>query len=105
MTIYQRKSQWKIGLLIFAMLIVGASILYTNFLARKLANEERKKIELWANAIQEMDRLPVNSSNFDVSFLSSFIKDNTTIPVILTDGKGRITGSKNFDDPFALKFA
>jgi len=98
MTIYQRKSQWKVGLVIFAMLIVGASILYTNFLARKLANEERKKIELLAKAIQEMDRLPVNSSNFDVSFLSSFIKDNNTIPVILTDGKGRITGSKNFDD-------
>ncbi len=95
MTIYQRKSQWKIGLLIFAMLIVGASILYTNFLARKLEQEERKKIELWANAIQEMNRVPVNSANFDVSFLSSFIRDNNTIPVILTDGTGRITGSKN----------
>ena len=37
-----------------AVLIGGSSLLYTNFLVNKLDLEERKKIELWAEATDQL---------------------------------------------------
>jgi hypothetical protein len=45
MNIYEQKNTWKTILLITLLLIIITSILYTNFLAGKLAKEERKKME------------------------------------------------------------
>ena len=49
MNIYRQTQYWKILLIGLLTLIVIATILYSNYLAEKLAGEERKKIELIAN--------------------------------------------------------
>ncbi|HNL06329.1 MAG TPA: hypothetical protein PKH93_02075, partial [Chitinophagales bacterium] len=56
MDIYEQKWQWKFGLLIAALLITSASLLYTNILARQLAKEERRKMQVWANALKQMSK-------------------------------------------------
>ena len=53
MSIYSKKQQWKL-ILFVAVLIGGSSLLYTNFLVNKLDLEERKKIELWAEATDQL---------------------------------------------------
>src|SRR5271157_5734581 len=95
MNIYRRKQIWKTILLSTALIIGGASLLYTNKLVRKLSNEEKKRVELWAKATQQLGN--VSDNNVDISFLSDVIQNNTTIPVILTDDKDKINNFRNLD--------
>ncbi len=67
---------------------------YTNDLFEKLEHEERKKGELWANGMKKLTTL---RGNEDVSFIFEVIKNNETVPVILTDEKGEIISSRNLD--------
>jgi two-component system, sporulation sensor kinase D len=91
---YEIKRLVKWLLLFFAFLIGFLSLWYTNSLVDKLKDQEREKIETWANAT----RL-IASPDYvgDYSFLFEIIEDNTTIPVILTDADGHIINSRNLD--------
>ncbi len=95
MNIYQRKLRFKYILLIFAILIGTESLWYTNRLVEQLAKEERKKVEMWADATS----LLVNSDPSDRSsiFLIDIISDNETIPVIIVDENGSVIYSRNID--------
>lgn len=106
MNIYRRKQVWKTILLVFALGIGVASLLYTNRLVRRLSNEEKKKVALWAEASQRLAN--PNDVNGDFSFEFKIILDNTTIPVILADEKDNIINHRNIDslkesDPDYLK--
>jgi len=50
--IYSRKALWKRILVIFALVIVGVSFFYSSRLVGELSQEERKKVKLWADAIE-----------------------------------------------------
>lgn len=95
MNIYTQKQRWKILLLIAALLIGTASLWYTNRLVKKLSEEERKKIELWAEATRRLaDMTEINS---DINFLSNVISNNNTIPVIWADDKFEVISYRNLD--------
>lgn len=89
---YESKIWWKRFFFIAALLIGAFSLWYTNTLVKVLANEEDKKIKLWANAT----RLLIKGEG-DINFLLDIAKDNTTIPIILIDDKGNINATKNLD--------
>ena len=95
MNIYYRNTIWKLALLVFAVFIGLSSLLYTENLVKRLKTEERKKVELWAEAT----RLLINSSDSSeyLPFLSSINENNSTNPVILTDGADNIISARNFD--------
>ncbi len=99
MNIYQRKYRWKLLLIIAATIIVGISIWYTNDLGREIAQQERKKVELWANATKYFISA---EGNTDLSFISEVLRSNTTVPVILTDNYGNIIAHRNLDSAKAL---
>jgi K+-sensing histidine kinase KdpD len=82
--IYLKKRRWKLLLLLGAVVIGVASLMYTNWLTEKLSEEERKKVILWAEATQRLasDNLPLES---DISLIEMIIDDNTTIPLILVN--------------------
>jgi signal transduction histidine kinase len=90
---------WKTYLSVIALLIVTASLYYTNKLARKLADEERKKVEQLAGALKT---LATSNNNQETAFASNIIEQNTTIPLIITDDKDRIKDSKNIDTTNSL---
>jgi signal transduction histidine kinase len=94
MNIYEQKNTWKTILLITLLLIIITSILYTNFLAGKLAKEERKKMELLADVYKLLN---ATSGNVDLGFMFHIIESNETVPLILTDETGTIIGHKNLD--------
>jgi signal transduction histidine kinase len=93
--IYYRNTIWKLALLVFAVIIGLCSLLYTENLVNQLKAEERKKVELWAEATRQMINSPDSTQN--QVFLYSIIENNSTIPVILTDGSDRIISSVNID--------
>jgi hypothetical protein len=126
MNIYTQKQNWKIALGAAAIVIVIASLAYTNYLIKQIANDERSKIKIWAGAIQKKARLvkytnelfdkikseerkrveiwaeaskmlTISESSADLNFYLNVLDNNTTIPVILADDKGNITSWKNID--------
>lgn len=94
MSIPWNKNVWKLTLFLFAILIGVSSFIYTSSLVKSLKAEERRKVEMWAEAT----RLIISSdSSQNLEFLSSISTEgNTTIPVILTDGHDNIIDSRNF---------
>ena len=93
MSIYSKKQQWKLILFFVAVLIGGSSLLYTNFLVNKLDLEERKKIELWAEATDQLANSGMGPINNVLA--TRIIQENSTIPIILTNEVGEIIGSRN----------
>jgi K+-sensing histidine kinase KdpD len=81
-------------LLLFAIMTGLGSLIYTRFLVNILKNEERIKVEQWAEAT----RLISQPDSSHTEFLSSIIENNISVPVILTDEADTIIGSKNFDE-------
>ena len=99
MNIYTRKQRWKFILLVIALLIGVGSLLYTNQLVKKLSEEEKKKVELWAEATRQIS--DINTKPEDISFTLSVLTNNTTVPVILTDEKKLIISTRNLDSLLA----
>lgn len=101
MNIYSQKQQWKIFLLFAAMLIAVASSWYTDKLVKALSEEEKKKVELWAEGTKKLADIELEPC--DISFLFDVIKNNKTVPVILTDEQGRPISYRNLDSVKATK--
>jgi two-component system, sporulation sensor kinase D len=96
MDLYSKKQRWKMALVLLALAIGIGSLLYTNRLVEELAEEERGRVELWAKGTKFL----ANSadSDADLSFVFDVIKDNTTIPIILTDDDKNVISARNFDE-------
>ena len=94
MKIFHYKTLWKLLLLLFAVFIGLGSLIYTEYLVSKLKVEERKNVQLWAEATRLIS-LPDTSQN--VEFLSTIIETNNTVPVILTDESDSIISARNFE--------
>jgi signal transduction histidine kinase len=90
-----RYLNWKGIITLVALLIVSATLLYTNSLAKKLAEEEKMKVEIWAEGIKSL----ASSNADDISFYNLVISSNSTIPVIMVDEEGNIIENsyKNLD--------
>ncbi len=92
MNIYKKKQLWKVFLLIGAFIIAFASLLYTNSLVKRLANEESKKVELIAEATKRLI-----SETGDITFYHDIILGNSTVPVILVDDEENVITWRNLD--------
>lgn len=95
MSIYSRKQWWKFFILLIAISIGVSSLYYTSVLVKKLSIEERKKIELWAEATKQLGEADISEKDF--SFLLQVIQNNNTVPVILTDSMPNILSYRNLD--------
>jgi len=89
------KSYRRLVLLLLAIAIGAGSLWYTRDLVDVLEREERNKVELWAKATR---MIVMADSEQDLDFFFSITGNNTTVPVILTDGDDNIISSVNFDE-------
>ncbi len=106
MNIYKKKIRWKFFLFLCAAVIGVGSLWYTNNLVKKLAVEERKKVELWAKATSLIPKTDIKGESLD--FLFSVVQFNETVPVILVDQDTNILMYRNLDttkvsNPFYLQ--
>lgn len=79
-----------------AVLIGVGSLMYTNWLTRKIEQEERNKVELWAKATEHIS----NGQNLDseyLNFLLEITSKNTTIPLIIVNKDGSINSDANIN--------
>jgi signal transduction histidine kinase len=87
--------RWKFLLFMLAVAIGFSSLYYTNKLVKELKVEEKKKVQLWAGAIQQVTDLDQTSG--DYGFVFDVIENNTTVPVILLNEDSVVVASRNID--------
>lgn len=85
---------WKTGLAVIAIAIVSGTIFYSQFLAKKIAQEERLKVEEWVEAGKLLVNDPTGMSDKLVSII---VTQNKSIPIIVTDEKNNILDHVNLD--------
>jgi len=85
--LYNDKSQSKIIVLLIALMIGGASVLYTNYIVSRLAEHERQEIELYAKALEIITSTASDDDEgIAINFITEqIIKRNDMIPAIVTD--------------------
>ena len=81
------------------MIIGISSLWYTNRLVKRLSAEERKKVELWAEATRQ---LATAEASTDLTFILKVIIDNQTVPVILADKDDNVISFVNLDSAKAM---
>jgi len=114
MNLYSNKQRWKVILLILALIIAGITLWYTNQIADRIRLEEKLKVKLWSEAIQQRAQL-VNYTQalfedlrreerekadrlanayriindppdaMDLTFVTEYLWSNKTIPVLIFD--------------------
>lgn len=124
MNIYQQKQRWKWWLAATAMGIVLASLWYSSKIVKKISDDEREKVRLWAEAVQKNAGLVKTTNDLfnkmkveerkkvelyaaatkeltrdapDLSFALRVLQDNNTVPVIIVTNEGKIGGKRNLD--------
>ena len=109
---------------IVALLLIAASLWYTNRLVKSIAEQETRQVKMWAaameqhavmmqsteeffNKVSEQEQLRVDllanayrriidiSYNENTAIYLDIIRNNISIPLVLTDGKGHIMSSNN----------
>lgn len=87
-----RIRQVKIFLVVAAILIAVASMLVSRYLTRDLAEQERSKMQVWAEAVKS---LSAADENTDLSLVLKVLDENHTIPVVVLDNDGTVTEYRN----------
>ncbi|MFY7839913.1 MAG: sensor histidine kinase, partial [Lacibacter sp.] len=85
---------WRTLLALVAILIVTGTIFYSNYLAGKIAVEERQKVEQWVEAGRFLIYAPVDA---DTKLPSLIRNEQKSIPIIETDEKDSIVSYINID--------
>ena len=95
MNTYSLRTKKNFSLLVFFIAIGVCSLLYTNYLVQKLSEEERKKIELFAEIYRLINEADAIDANLDLYL--RVMENNTTIPVIIVGQNQRFKFSRNID--------
>lgn len=82
--------------LTLSVLLIALFLFFSNRLVQSLANEERAKMEIWADAYRQ---LLLADDNADMTIELKVMASNTTIPVFYTDEEGVLMGSSNLEIP------
>ena len=90
---------WRTGLAVIAIAIISGTIFYSNYLAKKIAAEERLKIAQWVEAVKDISNPNVLPTNLSGKIL---IENNRDIPMIAVNEKDSIFETNNLDS-FRIK--
>ena len=85
---------WRTGLALIAIAIVSGTIFYSQYLAGKIARDEKQKVEEWVEATK---LLLYDTTGLSDKLVSIIIAENNTVPIIVTDEKGHILDHVNLD--------
>ncbi len=124
MEFYSKKTRWKVFLAVIGILIIAASLFFTNQLVNEFAKNERDNVKLWARTVHRKVRLVKytdmlfkqlrqsekqkaelladvyrrllsNNDSQDQGFYLKILNQNDNIPVVIVNDKGKIVSSRN----------
>lgn len=95
---YDRKRLGKAMFFLVSLTAIIIFLLLSNNLVKSLANQERDRMKIWADATQRLVR---QAEGTDIEFLLTIIEQNNSIPVMVTDEDGNIQEYRNYNLPDA----
>ncbi|MBQ8360510.1 MAG: HAMP domain-containing histidine kinase [Bacteroidaceae bacterium] len=87
-----RVKQVKFVLILIAVVIAILSLGVSHFLVQDLSREEKRKMEVWAEAMRTLNNA---SADTDLNLVLTVINGNHTIPVIVVDNEGEVQTFRN----------
>ncbi len=96
---YSNKNAWKGLMLVMAIFIGVATLIYTETFLSKLRKEEVKKMELWAESLQTSIAEDVGDSELTLANL--VLQTNTTIPIVMVDADGNVQTRRNIPETYS----
>jgi K+-sensing histidine kinase KdpD len=97
---FRQLLNWRTVLALIAILIVSGTIIYSQYLAKKIAREEKQKVEEWVKAGQSLISSPENS---DTRLASFILTENKSVPIIWTNERDSILEYVNLDSAKAAQ--
>jgi len=125
MNLYHKKQRWKIILLLVAIVLVAASLWFSNTIVKKVAQREVDRVEQWADAVKrkadlvnltnnafeelrENERKKVelwtaamvegNKDLTDYTLVVAILQENGgNVPLIITDQQGNVESTHNLE--------
>ncbi|HMK05514.1 MAG TPA: HAMP domain-containing sensor histidine kinase [Ferruginibacter sp.] len=82
---------WRTVLAIVAIAIVTGTVFYSNYLSKKIAADERKKVNVWVQSLKTRADTAIPQSALDLTNIIT--SENTDIPIIETDEKDNPSGN------------
>lgn len=95
-SIYDSRQRLKYFFILIAILIAIGSVFVSDRLVQSLAQEERQKVEIWAEA-QRMIASETNGAN--MALILKILESNTTIPVLWCNESDSVIAEKNIELP------
>jgi len=90
---------WRTALAIVAIAIVSGTIFYSQYLARKIGNDERQKVQLWVEASKSI----LNNPSMDLSLPNMVRNEQRSVPIIETNESDSIIDYVNLDSARAVR--
>jgi hypothetical protein len=87
---FRQLLNWRTALALIAILIVSGTIIYSQYLAKKIAKDEKQKVEQWIEASKFLINAP---NDADITFASRIVTENTSVPIIETNERDEPSGS------------
>ena len=81
---------WRSALAIVAIAIVTGTIFYSQYIAKKIAADERKKVNVWVQSLKTRATATEESA---LALTNTITSENTDIPIIETDENDNPSGS------------
>ncbi|MDE6580931.1 MAG: HAMP domain-containing histidine kinase [Duncaniella sp.] len=102
--IYELRRYGFIIFIVVSAAVVAGFLYYSNLLVKDLSEQERARMQIWADATKEIINItsvdaPDDTPTGNIDFLLNIIEENRSIPVLLTDDEGNILNHRNFDLP------
>lgn len=100
--LYELRSKGALAFIVAALALVGVFLYISQRIVNSLAEEERERMEVWADAtkaIVNLDNSETGGNTADIDLLLRIIRGNTQIPVLLIDDAENLLQHRNFDLP------
>lgn len=94
--IYERQRTGKMIFIVISAVAVIIFLLISNNLVKSLAQQERERMNIWAEATEKIANADIDT---DVDFLLDIISQNHSIPVMVADPHFTIIDYRNFNLP------
>jgi signal transduction histidine kinase len=87
---FRQLLSWRIGLALVAIAIVSGTVFYSQYLAKKIAADERKKVNVW---VQSLKTRATTTDQSAINLTNIITSENKDIPIIETDEKDNPSGN------------
>ena len=96
--IFESRQWWTVVFILTAVGIIIATVAVSNSFSKKLAQDERNKVEIWGEAMRLLASDTVNDSQY-TNLILHIIQSNNSIPVILCNANDEVLEYQNIEAP------